>query len=71
MILDRTVMYMYHRTRPTIFLLRTYIYTLENHCTRTAHTSRGGVHKIVYLAVKKGKYFGQYFAYENIHLELQ
>ena len=31
---------------------------LENHCTRTAQSSRGGcrrrVHKIVYLAVKKG-----------------
>ena len=33
-------------------------FTLENHCTRTAQSSRGGcsrrVHKIVYLAVKKG-----------------
>ena len=32
--------------------------TLENHCTRTAQSSRGGcsrrVHKIEYLAVKKG-----------------
>ena len=36
--------------------------TLENHCTRTAQSSRGGcsrrVHKIVYLAVKKGNILG-------------
>ena len=34
-------------------------FTLENHCTRTAQSSRGGcsrrVRRIVYLAVKKGK----------------
>ena len=33
-------------------------YTLENHCTRTAQSSRGGcsrrVHKIVYTVVNKG-----------------
>ena len=32
--------------------------TLENHCTRTAQSSRGGcsrrAHKIIHLAVKKG-----------------
>ena len=43
--------------------------TLENHCTRTTQSSRGGcsrrVHKIVYLAVK-WEYFGQYFTSENI-----
>ena len=36
----------------------TYWHTLESHCTRTVQPSRGGcsrcVHKIVYLAVKKG-----------------
>ena len=35
-----------------------YHITLENHCTRTAQSSRGGcnrqVHKIEYLAVEKG-----------------
>ena len=38
-------------------LLDDCLFTLENHCTRTALSSRGGcsreVHKIVYLAVKK------------------
>ena len=33
------------------------VFTLENHCTRTAQSSRGGcsrrVHEIVYLADKK------------------
>ena len=35
--------------------------TLENHCTRTAQSSRGGcsrrVHKIEYLAVNKSNHF--------------
>ena len=46
--------------------------TLENHCTRTAQSSRGGcsrVHKIVYPAVKR-QYFGQVFTSENSHREL-
>ena len=34
------------------------MFTLQNHCIRTAKSSRGGcsrrVHKIVYLAVNKG-----------------
>ena len=34
---------------------------LENHCTHTVQSSHGGcsqrVHKIGYIAVKKGKYF--------------
>ena len=47
---------------------------LDNHCTRAAQLSHGGcsqqVHKIVYLPVKKGFYFGQNFTSENIHPEL-
>ena len=46
---------------------------LENHCTRTAQSSRGGcrrrVHKIVYLAVKKGHILVIIFFSENIHCE--
>ena len=46
------------------------IFTLEKYCTRTAQSSRVGcsrrVHIIVYLAVKKGECFGQYFTSENI-----
>ena len=43
--------------------------TLENHCARTAQSSRGGcsrrVHKIVYLAVKKGNILVIFFTSEN------
>ena len=42
----------------TEYLISFSLYTLENHSTRTAQSSCGGcsgrVHKIVYLAVKKG-----------------
>ena len=48
--------------------------TIENHCTRTAQSSRGGcsrrVHKIEYLAVNKGKSLVNIFILENIHREL-
>ena len=48
--------------------------TLENDCTRTAQSSRGGcsrrVHKIVYLAVNKGNILVIFFTSENIHREL-
>ena len=39
---------------------------LEKH----SHRVVVGVHKIVYLAVKLGNDFGQYFTSENIHREL-
>ena len=54
-----------------------YTITLENHCTRTAQSSRGGcsrrVHKIVYIAVSKGnilvwKYPSRIIITYNIHL---
>ena len=48
----------------------TQIIMLENRCTRTVQPLHVGcrrrVHRIVYIAVKKGKYFGQYFTSENI-----
>ena len=48
--------------------------TLENHCTRTAQSSRSGcsrrVHKIEYLAVKRGNILVIFFTSENIHREL-
>ena len=48
--------------------------TQENHCTRTAQSSRGGcsrrVHKIVYLAVYKGNVLVNFFTSENIHHDL-
>ena len=47
---------------------------LENHCTRTVQSSRGGcsrrVHKIEYLAVNKGNILVISFTSENIHREL-
>ena len=50
------------------------IYTLEKHCTRKAQSSCGGcnrrVHRIVYLAVKKGNILAILFTSENIHREL-
>ena len=40
------------------FMLKDVFFTLENHCTRTAQSSRGScsrrVHKIEYLTVNKG-----------------
>ena len=48
--------------------------TLENHCTRTAQSSRGGcsrrVHNLVYLAVKKGNILVIFYISENIHRDL-
>ena len=45
----------------TMCRLQVVMFTLENHCTRTAQSSRGVcsrlVHKIVYLTVKKGHIF--------------
>ena len=47
---------------------------LENHCTQTAQSSRGGcsrrVHKIVYLAVNKGNILVNFFIFiaEYYHL---
>ena len=54
--------------------LQVTICTLENHCTRTVQSSRGGysrrVHKIVYLSVKKGTILVIFFlTSENIHRE--
>ena len=49
-------------------------YTLENHCTRTAQSSRGGcrrrVHKIEYLAVNKGNILVNLFNSENVNRKL-
>ena len=50
------------------------IFTLENHCTRTVQSSRGGcsrrVHKIEYLIVNIEKVWSFFFTSENIHSEI-
>ena len=48
----------YSRSRPMIF-------TLENHCTRTAQSSRGSCSRRVHNFLNR-----QYFISENIHREL-
>ena len=49
-------------------------FTIENLCTRTAQSSRGGcsrrVHRIVYIAFNKGNILVNFFTSENIHREL-
>ena len=75
---DFSITYMYavktYCVSPLLF------FTLENHCTRTAQSSRGGcsrrVYKIVYLAVKNGNILVNFlllkiFIANNYHLQFQ